>query len=110
MLVMTRRSPGVKQTRRKVSALQHQGILVPHCRILNPPVPGNCVIDAESLTLKNMRLSARPKQPSVMVVERSVITRSVIKRLETSPRSHITLRRCISQVLQSGSTMMKRET
>ena len=107
---MTRRNPGVKETRRRVSALQHQGILVPHCRILNPPVPGNCVIDAESLTLKNMRLSARPKQPSVMVVERLVITRSVVKRLEIFLRSHITLRRCISQVLQNRSTTTKMET
>ena len=93
-----------------LSELQHQGILVPHRRILNPPVPGNCVIDAESLTLKNMRLSARPKQPNVMVVERLVITRSVVKRLGTFPRSHITLIRCISQVLQNRSTMTKRDT
>ena len=107
---MTRRNPGVKEVRRKVSAHRHQGILVPHCRILNPPVLGNCVIDAESLTLKNMRLSAKPKQPSAMVLERLVITRSVVKRLETFPRSHITLTRCISQVLQNRSTMMRRET
>ena len=107
---MTRRNPGVKEARRRVSAIQHQGILVPHHRILNPPVLENCVIDAESLTLNNMRLSARPKQPSVMVVERLVITRSVVKRLETFPKSHITLRRCISQVLQNRSTTTKMET
>ena len=45
-----------------------------------------------------------------MVVERLAITRTVVKRQETSPRSHSMPRRCISQVLQNRSSMIKKKT
>ena len=68
------------------------------------------VTDAGSCTLKNMRQSARLKQPSAMVVEKLVITRNVVKRQGTSPRSHSMQRRCISQASWNKSSMMKKET
>ena len=100
MQVMTRKSLEAKETRR-VSAVQHPKVLVLHHRVLNPPVLEDCVINAENHTLRNMKQSARPKQPSVMVVVRLVITRTVARRQETSPRSHSIQRRCISQALQN---------
>ena len=76
MQVMTRKSLEAKETRR-VSAVQHPKVLVLHHRVFNPPVLEDCVINAENHTLRNMKQSARPKQPSVMVVVRLVITRTV---------------------------------
>ena len=84
--------------------------LVLHHRALNLPVPESCVIDAGSHTLRKMKQSAKPKQPSAMVVEKLVITRTVVKKQGTSPRSHSMQRRCISQALQNKSSMMKKET
>ena len=107
---MTRKGLEAKETRRRVSAVQHPKVLVLHHRALNLPVPENCVIDAGSHTLRNMKQSAKPKQPSVMVVEKLVITRTVARRQEISPRSHIIQRRYISQALQNKSSMMKKET
>ena len=107
---MTRKSLGAKETRRKVSPVPQPRVLVPHHRVLNLPFLENCVIDAENHTLRNMKQSAKPKQPSAMVVEKLVITRTVARRQEISPRSHTTQRRCISQVLQNKSSMMKKET
>ena len=108
MQAMTRKSLEAKETRRRVSAVQHPKVLVLHH--LNPPVLEDCVINAENHTLRNMKQSARPKQPSAMVVVRLVTTRTVAKRQETSPRSHSIQRRCISQALQNKSSMMKKET
>ena len=79
-------------------------------KVLNLPVLENCVIDAGNHTLRDMKQSAKPKQPSAMVVEKLVITRTVARRQETSPRSHSMQRRCISQALQNKSSMMKKET
>ena len=84
---MTRKSLGAKETRRKVSAVRQPRVLVLHCRILNLPVLEDCVIDAGNHTLRNMKQSAKPKQQNAMVVERLVITRTVARRQETSPRS-----------------------
>ena len=54
--------------------------LVPHHRILNLPVLEDCVIDAGNHKLKNVKQSAKPKKPNAMIVERSVITRTVARR------------------------------
>ena len=99
MQAMTRKNLEAKETRRRVSAVQHPKVLVLHHRVLNPTVLEDCVIDAENHTLRNMKQSARPKQPSAMVVVRLVITRTIARRQETSPRSHSIQRRCISQAL-----------
>ena len=107
---MTRKSLEAKETRRRVSAVQHPKVLVLHHRALNPPVLEDCFIDAGSHTLRNMRQSARPKQPSAMVVVRLVITRTVARRQGTSPRNHSIQRRCISQALQNKSSMIRKET
>ena len=107
MQAMTRKSLEAKETRRRVSAVQHPKVLVLHH---NSPVLKDCVIDAENHTLRNMKQSPRPKQPNAMVVVRLVITRTVARRQETSPRSRSTQRRCISQALQNRSSMMKKET
>ena len=104
---MTRKSLEAKEIRRRVSAVQHPKVLVLHH---NPPVLENYVIDAENHTQRNMKQSARPKQPSAMVVVRLVITRTVARRQETSRRSRSIQRRCKSQVLQNKSSMMKKET
>ena len=110
MQAMTRKSLEAKETKRRVSAVQYPKVLVLLHRVLNLPVPENCVIDAGSHTLKNTKQSARPKQPSAMVVEKLVITRTVVKKQGTSPRSHSMQKRCISQALQNKSSMMKKET
>ena len=110
MQAMTRKSLEAKETRRRVSAVQHLKVLVLFHRVLNLPVPENCVIDAENHTLRNMKQSAKPKQPSAMVVGRMAITRTVAGRQETSPRSCSIQRRCISQALQNKSSMIKKET
>ena len=107
---MTRKSLEAKETRRRVSAVQHPKVLVLLHRVLNLPVPENCVIDAGNHILRNMKQSAKPKQPSAMVVERLAITRTVAGRQETSPRSHSIQRKWISQALQNKSSMMKKET
>ena len=107
MQAMTRKSLEAKETRRRVSAVQHPKVLVLHH---NPPVLEDYVIDTGSHTLRNMKQSAKPKQLSAMVVGRLVITRTVARRQETSPRSHSIQRRCISQALQNKSSMMKKET
>ena len=99
-----------KETRRRVSAVQHPKVLVFLHRVLNLPVSENCVINAGNHTLRNTKQSAKPKQPSAMVVEKLVITRTVARRQKTSPRSHSMQRRCISQALQNKSSMMKKET
>ena len=65
---MTRKSLEAKETRRRVSAVQHPKVLVLLHRVLNLPVPENCVIDAGNHTLRNMKQSAKPKQPSAIVV------------------------------------------
>ena len=104
---MTRRKSLEANETRRVSAVQHPKVLVLHH---NPPVLEDCVIDAGSHTQRNMKQSAKPKQPSAMVVVRLVITRTVARRQETSPRSHSIQRRCISQALQNKSSMMKKET
>ena len=110
MQAMTRKSPGAKEARRKVSAVRHPKALVLHNRFLNLPVLEDCFISAGSHTLRNMKQSARPKQPSAMVVERLAITRTVARRQGTSPRNHNMQRRCISQASQNRSSMMKKET
>ena len=111
MQAMTRKSLEAKETRRRVSAVQHPKVLVLLHRVLNLLVSENCVIDAGNHTLRNMKQSAKPKQPSAnVVVEKLVITRTVARRQETSPRSHSMQRRCISQALQNKSSMMKKET
>ena len=110
MLAMTRKSLGAKETKRRVSAVQHPKVLVLHHRALNLLVLEDCVINAGSHTLRNTKQSAKPKQPSAMVVEKLVITRTVAKRQGTSPRSHSIQRRCISQASQTKSSMMKNET
>ena len=110
MQAMTRKSLETKETRRRVSAVQHPKVLVLLHRVLNLPVLENCVIDAGNHTLRNTKQSAKPKQPRAMVVEKLVITRTVVKRQETSPRSHSMQRRCISQALQNKSSVMKKET
>ena len=108
MQAMTRKSLEAKETRSRVSVVQHPKVLVLHHRV--PPVLEDFVINAENHTLRNMKQSARPKQPSAMVVVRLVITRTVARRQETSPRSHSIQRRCISQALQNKSSMMKKKT
>ena len=110
MQAMTRKSLEAKETRRRVSAVQHPKVLVLLHWVLNLPVPENCVINAGNNTLRNMKQSAKPKQPSAMVVGRLAITRTVAGRQETSPRSCSIQRRCISQALQNKSSMMNKET
>ena len=110
MQAKTRKSLGAKEARRKVSVVQHPKVLVLHHRVLNLLVPEDCVIDAGSCTLRNLKQSAKPKQPSATVVERLVIIRTVVKRQGTSPRSHNIQRRCVSQASQNRSSMMKKET
>ena len=110
MPAMKRKCLGVKETRRRASAVQHPRVLVLHHRILNLPVLEDCVINAGSHTLKNTKQSARPKQLSAMVVVRLVITRTVVKKQGSSPRGHSTQRRCILQASQNRSSVMKKET
>ena len=62
MQAMTRKSLEAKETRKRVSPVQHPKVLVLHHRVINPPVLEDFVIDAENRTLRNM------KQPSAMVV------------------------------------------
>ena len=109
MQPMTRKGLGAKKTRRRVSAVQYPKVLVLHHRALNLPVLEDCVINAGSRTLRNTKQSAKPKQPSAMVVEKLVITRTVAKRQGTSPTSHSIQRRYISQASQTKSSMMKKE-
>ena len=104
MQAMTGKSLEAKETRKRVSAVQHPKVLVLHHRVLE-----DYVIDAENHTLRNTKQSAKPKQPSTMVVEKLVITRTVARRQETSLRSRSMQRRCISQALQNKSSMMKKE-
>ena len=109
MQAMTRKSLEAKETRRRVSAVQHPKVLVLLHRVLNLPVPENCVIDTGNHTLRNMKQSAKPKQPSAIVVGRLAITRTVAGRQETSPRSHSIQRKCISQACRTRVLWWRRK-
>ena len=61
MQAMTRKNLEAKETRRRVSAVQHPKVLVLHHRVLNPTVLEDCVIDAENHTLRNMKAVCKAK-------------------------------------------------
>ena len=83
-----------KGNKKKSSSSPATKSSVLHQRILNLLVLEDCIINAGSHTLRNTRQSARPKQPSAMVVVRLVITRTVVRRQGTSPRSLSIQKRC----------------